>query len=254
MQTDEFYIPAIQSYSKIEQAYQTCGSDDIIPLAWGARSRVVGNCVEYRGDVGQCLGAFKSQDVDTRDTPWGCVSSTNVVTAACRIPPNTPVNSNPPNPMPNPPVNLPPVNNSPLPKPQPHPTPNSSSTTNSNSKLPPNYVNINVAKESANNGYGNPYAGKANPYMSYDVFDKAYLERGLQSNSDPAGYLMGLPTLNNFMKLAEQSSQVPNKGWGPCSSFGNYGSSASSALSGSSCIGNCALGEYARSRVPKKFA
>ena len=69
----EYYLPANKSYSSIEPAFastETGKNDDyIIPIAWGARSRVIGSCQQYRGDTGQCVGRFHSRDVDTRDLP-----------------------------------------------------------------------------------------------------------------------------------------------------------------------------------------
>lgn len=69
----EYYLPANRSYSQMEPAFasaETGNNDDyIIPMAWGARSRVIGSCQQYRGDTGQCVGRFHSRDVDTRDLP-----------------------------------------------------------------------------------------------------------------------------------------------------------------------------------------
>lgn len=247
--TDSFFIPAIMSYSKIEPAYSGC-SDDIIPVAWGARSRVIGNCMLYRGEVGQCLGAFKSEDVDTRDTPWSCIVNDNIVENVCGYGPSTNKNSNNPS------------SNSSQPS-------NSSNTSNSakssksqpassvfSGKVPPNYAEVNEEFPTANdaygnpfaNAYGNPFANGPNPYMSYDVYDKPFLSRGVQSNSDPAGYLAGIFS-PNYRQTAQETSPVPNQSWGPCSSYGSYGSCSNCTLSSNTCIGNCQLGQYA---VPPK--
>jgi hypothetical protein len=90
-------------------------------------------------------------------------------------------------------------------------------------------------------------AQAANLFMSYDVFDKPFLDRGLQSTSDPAGWLSGVPTYNKLMQRALDSTILPAEPWGACSSFGNYSSAPQATLTsnGMCAGGNCVLGQYA---------
>ena len=222
MQVNEFYIPATQSYSPIEPAFTSChnGQDYIIPYAWGAISRVIGECQEYRGDVGQCLGTFHSRDVDTRDTPWGCLSTANY----CRVGATEAVGladaGNPP------PTQSPP----PL-----QPSPQTLRTLKGT-------VPQSLVSESAPL-YNDTQAARIR--MSYDVYDSPFLKRGLQSTSDPAGWTTGIPSYVDLRRQAQASTMTANEPWGACSSYGNYSSFPTASLTGNSTCssGNCVLGQ-----------
>lgn len=228
MQVTEYYIPATQTYSKMEPAFTSCeqGGDYIIPYAWGAKSRVIGECQEQRGDVGQCLGTFHSRDVDTRDTPWGCISTANYSSDVCRagassgVAPADPKTTDPVMHMAPPPLQ--PFSNAHL-----HTLKGAKSES---MKLQPKQFNKDQASDL---------------FMSYDVFDSPYLERGVQRTSDPAGWLSGVSTYNNLIQRAQASTMVANEPWGSCSSFGNYSSAPNASLtSNNTCnSGNCYLGE-----------
>ena len=239
----QFDIPAIQTYSEIEPAFQACTSGDyIIPVAWGAISRVVGKCQEYRLGSGQCIGAFHSRDVDTSDTPWACINQENRASDVCRVN-NVRSGSYPA---------VPPSeaastfqesssSSSAIDQKSGHQNPVVRSLKDFPVQLPPQ----NMLSLSANQGYYNPYINGSNPYMSFDVFDKPFLSRGKQSTSDPAGYLMGVSNYVGLQQRAEASTMLPNEPWSSCSSYGNYNSIPSGTLSADSCIGNnCKCGTY----------
>jgi hypothetical protein len=241
-EVNEYFLPATQTYSEIEPAFQACTTGDyIIPVAWGARSRVLGRCQEYRLGSGQCLGAFHSRDVDTSDTPWECITQENKATNVCK------------------------VNGSPIPHAQTSKAPQlerfSANTTPGTNTAPKSLKDFSHTQNTgqahsaanltsasifnANSGYKDPYMNGSNPYMSFSVFDKPYVSRGKQSSSDPAGYLMGVSTYVGLQKRAEQSTAIPNETWGPCSSYGTYSGAPNASLSANSCIGNnCLCGNY----------
>lgn len=70
-------LPTLPTFSKIEPAFQfptfSCSrgyidsTPNIIPMSFGAQSKVIGKCFEIRSEQGQCIGNFKSEDVDTWD-------------------------------------------------------------------------------------------------------------------------------------------------------------------------------------------
>jgi hypothetical protein len=75
-------VPTVDYYSPIEPAYQTCGPVNVIPMAFGPRSKAIGPCAQMRGDTGQCVGSFLSHHVDARDIPSGCLFEENSVEKA----------------------------------------------------------------------------------------------------------------------------------------------------------------------------
>lgn len=246
MQVNEYYIPATQTYSRIEPAFASCegGQDYLIPFAWGAISRVVGGCQMYRGDVGQCLGTFHSQDVDTRDTPWACLASENVGAQVTRVGATSPG----------------PDTRSELVAlaSQRQKAPDSTLRTlqdatrqvaaaaSSSSSSSPS---SNSASNSSSSSSSSSAAKQGRRlYMSYDVFDPAFLVRGTQSSSDPAGWTVGVPTYVNLRQQAQASTLTADEPWGQGSSYGNYSAYPSSTLTSSrqGCgSGNCVLGQYA---------
>jgi len=235
--SSQILIPTSQSYSKIEPAFTQCekGDDYIIPVAWGPLSRVIGNCTEFRLGTGQCVGAFWSRDVNTSDQPYGCIGEENKVVNICG------------------------VNNPGTVLPQPAPLPSNSNNGKNSMPIPlpmvarslkdlpkMNTARASNAPKSINDDYFQPYVNGSNPYLSFDVFDKAFLSRGTQSTSDPAGYLTGIATYTSLQRQAEQSSILPNEPWGSCSSYGSYSSAPNSSLSSNNCIsGSCLNGQYA---------
>lgn len=235
MQVNELYIPATQTYSKMEPAFTQCdGKDYIIPFALGAVSRVIGGCQERHGDTGTCWGTFHSRDVDTRDTPWSCLSTANNTTSVCRVgavsEPYT--DSSPSSPKAHP-------------KPAPHQLPKIHEASDILRTLK-NYPAARVAQANSDS-QRMANAQAAHLKMSYDVYDAPFLKRGLQSTSDPAGWLTGVATYNNLMQHAEMSTLTAAEPWSSCSSYGSYQSAPSSTLtSNNRCAGgNCVLGQYA---------
>jgi len=229
MQVNEYYIPAVQTYSPIEPAFTTCGGPDdyVIPIAWGAISRVMGECQAYRGDIGQCLGTFHSQDVDTRDTPWGCLASAVDASNVCRVSQSSQAQS----------VPQPPPQSSPQ-------TPQSSQNQIRSLKDISTRETLVTEKKQPTSNNVNTQA--ANLFMSFDVYDSPFLKRGLQSTSDPAGWLAGIPSYSNLRQQAEASTMTANEPWGACSSYGNYSAAPNASLtSNNKCSGNCVLGQYA---------
>ena len=252
MITNQLYIPAVQTYNKIQPAFMSCDGKDgdyLIPSAWGAVSRVIGNCQEHRIGSGQCVGMFRSKDVDTADLPFQCIDQENRKKNVCSA-----------------------SNNG---------SPSASSTTGSSQSPAPNQSNstkpmVRSLKDFArstepsnyekswnkeltpkldpNNGYYNPFNGQTNPYermmISRDVFSTPYLVKGLQNTSDPSGVNIGISTYTNLQQRAEASSILPNEPWSQCSSYGIYSSCDSCALlpakSSNLCVGNCLAGEYAQ--------
>jgi hypothetical protein len=219
----------------MEPAFTQCndGGDYIIPFALGAVSRVIGECQQRHGDTGTCWGTFHSRDVDTRDTPWGCIQSANDTASVCRVGASSEVFSVDPR-----------VAKSVAP-------PNT--TSNQQPQQPQPVVrtlkNFNHAQNTAQNAqiaaqkFANAQA--ANLKMSYDVYDTPFLKRGLQSTSDPAAWLNGVPTYNKLRQQAEQSSLLPNEPFGACSSYGNYSNCPNCTLtSNNRCAsGTCVLGQ-----------
>lgn len=239
MQVSEYFIPPTQFYGPIEPAFTSCqtGSktdDYIIPYALGPPSLAIGGCQARYGSNGECWGTFYSRDVDARDTPWGCINDANNTTSVCRVgassepytsdsKPQTPSSSS--SPLQQSPPSLPVLK------------------TLKNYNHQPNMTQArseSAAKKAAN-------AQSTNLFVSYDVYDSPYLSRGLQSTSDPAGWLNGIPTYNNLMQRAESSTLTDPAPWGQCSSYGNYSASPNSSLtSNNRCSGgNCALGQRA---------
>ena len=238
MQVNEYYLPAVQTYSPIEPAFTTCGgpADYIIPVAWGAISRVIGECQTYRGDVGQCLGTFHSQDVDTRDTPWGCLSTAVNSSNVCRVGANSETVAEPDA------VEKGKNNYG-----------NHQFVGGSQQQMrtlkgtqPHIYSRDTIIPEGRAEGM-KKNAQAANLFMSKDVYDSPFLKRGLQSTSDPAGWLAGIPSYSNLRQQAEASTMTANEAWGACSSYGNYSAAPTATLTSNSnsCSGNCVLGQYA---------
>jgi hypothetical protein len=243
MQVNELYIPATQTYSKMEPAFTECdGNDYIIPFALGAVSRVIGGCQERHGDTGTCWGTFHSRDVDTRDTPWQCIKTANNTTNVCRVGAVS----------------------------EPYTDSSSSSSSSSTPKSPKKSHTKTVSSQPQKNEASDVFrtlknfpaarvasastdaqrmanAQASHLKMSYDVYDSPFLKRGLQSTSDPAGWLTGVSTYNNLLQRAEMSSLTAAEPWGVCSSYGNYSSAPNSTLtSNNRCAGgNCVLGQYA---------
>lgn len=239
--SSQILIPTSQIYSKIEPAFTQCekGDDYVIPVAWGPLSRVIGNCTEFRLGTGQCVGAFWSRDVNASDTPYSCIGQENKVVNICGV-------TNPGTVLPQP---APPV----------APLPSNSNNGKNSMPVPPlpmvarslkNLPKMNTARasnapKSINDDYFQPYINGSNPYLSFDVFDKAYLSRGTQSTSDPAGYLTGIATYTALQRQAEQSSILPDEPWGSCSSYGSYSLAPQTSLSSNNCIsGSCLAGAY----------
>lgn len=258
-----FYIPATQTYSEIEPAFQTCANGDyIIPVAWGAASKVIGRCQEYRLGSGQCIGAFHSRDVDTRDTPWSCINQENQAVNVCKMghsvlpssqSPST--SSQSPSPLlqrPSSSQQQPSLPSSGILSLQVRSLKDFAKMGVQNAELaqvtrptnPPLAAVIDPTLD-VNQGYLNPYINGSNPYMNYDVFDRPFLSRGTQSTSDPAGYTMGVNTYVGLRQRAEASSLLPNEPWGSCSSYGTYSAAPNATLSANSCNGNnCVCGDY----------
>jgi hypothetical protein len=231
MQVNEYYIPAVQTYNTIEPAFTTCGGPDdyVIPVAWGAISRVIGECQAYRGDVGQCLGTFHSQDVDTRDTPWGCLATAVNSSNVCRVGTNTQAT----------------VSSSSLQPASQKKVQDDQSLLRSLKDKDTQPIVMSRATLTTEKGKPNN-AQAANLFMSPDVFDSPFLKRGLQSTSDPAGWLAGIPSYTNLRQQAEASTMTANEPWGACSSYGNYSAAPNATLtSNNKCSGNCVLGQYA---------
>jgi hypothetical protein len=114
--------------------------------------------------------------------------------------------------------------------------------TNSNPNLNPNLdPNLNP-----NLGMANPYDGTPNPYLSYNVFDKPFLVRGVQSTSDPAAWLSGVFTYIGLRQQSQMAGKLPNEPWGPCSSYGCYDAAPNATLSNNrnGCMGVCVEGRY----------
>jgi hypothetical protein len=91
-------------------------------------------------------------------------------------------------------------------------------------------------------------AQATNLFMSRDVYDSPFLKRGLQSTSDPAAWLAGIPSYINLRQQAEASTMTANEAWGSCSSYGNYSAAPTATLTSNqnACSsGNCVLGQYA---------
>ena len=242
MQVNELYLPAVQTYNPIEPAFTTCGgpSDYVIPVAWGAISRVIGECQSYRGDVGQCLGTFHSQDVDTRDTPWGCLSTAVDSSSVCRVGANSQATVAAVEPE--------------LKHNQQHQQQHQQHQQMRTLKGSKSVVNPRSAIiPDGGGGFAPVKAGMknaqaANLFMSRDVYDSPFLKRGLQSTSDPAGWLAGIPSYTNLRQQAEASTMTANEAWGACSSYGNYSAAPTATLTSNqnTCSsGNCVLGQYA---------
>ena len=239
MQVNELYIPATQTYSKMEPAFTQCDDNDyIIPFALGAVSRVIGGCQERHGDTGTCWGTFHSRDVDTRDTPWGCINNANNTTSVCRVgavsEPYTESSSSSSSPKPS---------TKSVSSHTQHQQPREASDVLRTLK---NFPAARIAKANSDSQrMANAQASHLK--MSYDVYDSPFLKRGLQSTSDPAGWLTGVSTYNNLMQRAEMSSLTAAEPWGVCSSYSNYSSAPNSTLtSNNRCAGgNCVLGQYA---------
>lgn len=237
MQVSTEFIPPTQFYGPIEPAFTSCqtGSktdDYIIPYALGPPSLAIGGCQARYGSNGECWGTFYSRDVDARDTPWGCISNANNTTSVCR------------------------VGASSEPEPAQHSQPSSqpSSQKGQHSSSPAvlrTLKNYNhqpaMAQARAESAQKIANAQAANLFMSYDVYDSPFLKRGLQSTSDPAGWLNGVPTYNNLMQRAESSTLTDAAPFGVCSSYGNYSAAPSSTLTSNNRCGggNCALGQRA---------
>ncbi len=77
------YIPTKITLGPIEPAFLSCpklNNDDVIPIAWGPVTKVVGQCMQMLPGTGMCVGSFRSQDVNTRDYPLTCIQEVNNVT------------------------------------------------------------------------------------------------------------------------------------------------------------------------------
>jgi hypothetical protein len=235
MQVDQLFVKGTQTYSKMEPAFTQCdGKDYIIPYALGAVSRVIGECQQRHGDSGTCWGTFHSRDVDTRDTPWGCIANANDTASVCRVGAVSGVAK-----MTTPPTANPNVKSNPV------------QSSQQNAPELKTLKNFNRAPNTAQNQrdaaqkFANAQA--ANLRMSYDVYDSPFLKYGTQSTSDPAGWLTGIPTYNNLRQQAEQTSLLPEEPFGTCSSYGNYSNCPNCTLtSNNRCAsGTCVLGQKA---------
>ena len=236
--SSQIYIPATQVYNRMEPAFASCenGTDYTIPFALGAISKAI-QCQTYRPD-GQCWGTFFSKDVDTTDIGFGCIQSENHAGQICKSGMGTVSASSSASSS---------ALSSASPQPMAAPKPNFP-TNQAQLRTLKNYAKMHPeAKAMASaTAEANPQA--ANLFMSYDVFDTPFLRRGVQSQSDPAGWLTGVPTYNNLMQRAEASTATANEPWGACSSYGNYSSAPNATLtSNNTCgvSGNCVLGQYA---------
>ena len=264
----QMLIPATQTYSKIEPAFTSCSNGDwVIPVAWGAISRVVGGCQEYRGDSGQCLGAFKSRDVDTRDTMWSCINQENQMVDVCKAGnaqpskqgniPMGPGPQLPSFPSQSPPSSLPPSSSSSPPMARSLAALHASINQQKQSTKPTTQTVPLQQQQQPHSQQQPPYVNGTNPAMSKSVFDPAFLVRGKQSSSDPAGYLEGLWTYRNIRQVADESSKLPNEPWSSASSYGSYSLAPNATLSGNStgaindfnstCGSNCMQGDYTMS-------
>lgn len=208
MSVSEYYIPATQSYSPIEPAF-ACSEDQeaLIPLAWGAKSRVVGGCQAYRGDVGQCLGTFRSQDVDTRDTPWKGLLQENQ-----QVPEATP--QGPPSPV---------VAAAPL---------------RTLKNAPPVPPRVAPPQPKAAPSQPDQPAPLHPALMPYSVFDVPFLPRTPTTTSDPAAWLTGVPSYTNLRLRNQQATATPSEPWGLNSSYGTY-----AALPSGTLHSQCVLGQ-----------
>lgn len=244
MQVDQLFVKGTQTYAKMEPAFTQCdGKDYIIPYALGAVSRVIGECQQRHGDSGTCWGAFHSRDVDTRDTPWGCIANANDTSSVCRVGAVSEVAKMTTPPNVNPAMNVNPTvtnNVQSTPKPSQPNMPELKTLKNYNRAPDMAQNQRNAAQKIAN-------AQAANLKMSYDVYDSPFLTYGTQSTSDPAGWLSGIPTYNKLRQQAEQTSLLPEEPFGTCSSYGNYSNCPNCTLtSNNRCAsGTCVLGQKA---------
>ena len=74
-------IPLARSpLGPVESAYQSCGPQ-IIPVAYGPPSKVIGQCMLPLPGTGVCVGAFESQWVDLSESDLpSCMRDENIVT------------------------------------------------------------------------------------------------------------------------------------------------------------------------------
>lgn len=65
------WIPSQYQFSPIESAYvpRDAMEEQVTLYARGPISRVIGKCAQFYGAQGQCVGTFKSTDVDAYDIP-----------------------------------------------------------------------------------------------------------------------------------------------------------------------------------------
>lgn len=246
MQVDQLYVKGTQTYAKMEPAFTQCdGQDYIIPYALGAVSRVIGECQQRHGDSGTCWGTFHSRDVDTRDTPWGCIANANDTASVCRVGSVSSVAKIDPaskSQMTNQPTNT--SANQPANRPANQPT-------NQPQPVVRTLKNFNHAQNTAQNQrdaaqkIANAQAARLK--MSWDVYDSPFLDYGTQSMSDPAGWLNGVPTYNKLLQQSLQSTMLPQEPFGIASSYGNYSNCPNCTLtSNNRCAsGMCPLGQKA---------
>ena len=238
MQVNTEFIPPTQFYGPMENAYTSCqtGSktdDYIIPFALGPSSLAIGGCQQRFGSNGACWGTFYSRDVDARDTPWSCISNANHTTNVCRVGASS---------EPGPPIQQGQHSSPPPIQQGQHSSPHAVLRTLKNYNHQPamDQARAESAQKVAN-------AQAANLFMSYDVYDSPFLKRGLQSTSDPAGWLNSIPTYNHLMQQALSSTLTDAAPWGQCASYGSYEASPNGVLTSNNRCGggNCALGQRA---------
>jgi len=237
MQVNEYFLPPTQFYGPIEPAFTSCQTgapddDYIIPFALGPPSLAIGGCQARYGSNGECWGTFHSRDVDARDTPWGCISNANLTSSVCRVgavSEPAPAQANPAS------AEQLPAN------PRPPAAPVLRTLQGYNHQPARAAAHLQSATQLAAQAQAN------NLFMSYDVFDSPFLKRGLQSTSDPAGWLMGVSTYNNLLQRAEASTLTDAAPWGQCSSYGNYNAAPNATLTSNNRCGGgvCNLGQRA---------
>lgn len=96
------FIPSEMKLSPIEPAFQVGPNKNdqpnIVPIAWGPPTKVIGRCLLTNPNNGQCVGAFPSEYVGTWDEGYKCenhyLPKTAVInTAKASTDPNTPVHT-----------------------------------------------------------------------------------------------------------------------------------------------------------------